>query len=175
MKNKYLSILIAVLILVGIPVMAQSASVTKTFWGTVWDGPFTGYIGTGSFSYDDKLINNGDEGINPTGGLSVMFSFYSQFFDETNDIDFNGYPELSFDDFIPISLDYVLVNGINGVNFNVPNLAELSMWELFPSSGGYDFETIIYAASVPIPGTLWLLGSGIAALIGLRTKKIYKV
>ena len=69
MKTTYLSILIAGLILVGIPGMAQSDSVTKTFFGTVLDGPFTGYTGTGSFTYDDNLITNGDKTINPTDGL----------------------------------------------------------------------------------------------------------
>ena len=175
MKKKYLSILIAGLILVGIPGMAQSALVTKTFFGTVIEGTFTGYIGSGSFTYNDNLIIIGDEIIDPTNGLLVSFSFDSQVFNETNDVDFDWCPVLEFSNFEPILLDYVLVDGINGVIFNDPNLVALGMRDLFPSSGGYDFETEIFAQAVPIPSALLLLGSGIAALIGLQRKKICKV
>jgi hypothetical protein len=161
--------------LLGIPGMAQSAPVTKTFFGTVLDGPFTGYTGTGSFIYDNNLIINGDETINPTDGLTVSFTFDGQDFDETNDRDYDDYPVLWFDNFEPIFLDYWIENGKNGVNFNDPDIAALYTYDdLIPSSGDFDFETEIVAEPVPIPGALWLLGSGMIGLVGLRRRKSYK-
>ena len=174
MRKNYLSMLITVLMLAGIPGMAQSAIVTETFIGTAVNGPLTGDIGTGSFTYDDDLLVKGDELIGPTDGLTVTFSFDGQAFDQTNDEGFDEYPELEFSFSIPIALDYLLVDGENGVNFNNPIIAGLGMLELFPSFGGYDFETELSASYVPIPAAIWLFGSGIAGLVGLRIRKRYK-
>ena len=159
--------------LAGIPGMAQSAPVTNTFIATVAEGPLAGQSGTGSFTYNDDLIINGEEELNPTDGLLVTFSFDGQAFDQTNDVDFDDFPILEFSNFIPIILDYFLVDGENGVNFNNPFLAELEMFDLFPSSGNYDFEMEISATLVPIPGALWLFGSGLSGLVALRMRRRY--
>jgi hypothetical protein len=173
MKKKYLSVLIAVLMLVGIPGMAQPALVTYTFIGTIAYGIRIGDTGTGSFTYDDTLVDH--ETINPTDGLEVSFTFDDQDFDETNDEMYDQFPELGFLDSEPTSLDYYIAKGVNGVDFKDTNIA--SLWvhgELISSSGDYDFEIEIDANPVPIPGALWLLGSGIIGLAGLQRRKSYK-
>jgi hypothetical protein len=179
MKKRYLSVLTAILMLVGIPGMAQSDLVTYTFIGTIVDGPRTGETGTGSFTYDDDLIINGDEIINPKeDGLLVSFTFDGQYFNETNDALYDESPELGFDNSEPTFLDYYIADGVNGVNFNDPNIAGLWFYTdpgLIPlSSGDFNFKTEISAVPVPIPGALWLLGSGMIGLAGLRRRKSYK-
>jgi hypothetical protein len=175
MKKNYLSILIAMLVLAGIPGMAQSALVTKTFIGTVINGPLSGDIGTGSFTYNDDLLIFGDEVIEAADGLKVTFSFGGQPFDQTNDIDFDEFPIVAFENFIPVELGYNLVDGVNGVDFNNPLIAELVIFELSTPGGNFDFKTDIFVAYVPIPGALWLLGSGIAGLAVIRRRRRNKL
>lgn len=164
-------LILLVSILAGAPLVAQSAIVTKTFVGTIVNGSLAGTQGTGSFSYDEDLIVSGDEELDPTTSLTVMFSFDGQDFDESNDIDFHEFPVLTFFNSEPESLDYVLTTGINGVEFENPELVDLSMFDLFPSGGSFDFETDINATYVPIPGAFWLLGSGLAGLVAFRKKR----
>jgi hypothetical protein len=171
MKKNYLSTLLAVLILAAIPGMAQSALVTNTFIATVAEGPLAGQFGTGSFTYNNDLLINGEEEIDPTEGLLVSFSFDGQNFDQTNDVDFDESPLLMFSNFIPDILDYILAEDENGVNFNNPLLVEIGLGELSPSSDNYDFETELSTYLVPIPGALWLFGSGIAGLAALRIRR----
>jgi hypothetical protein len=175
MKKNYLAIFIAMLMLAGIPEIVQCALVTKTFMATVLDGPLAGQIGTGSFTFDDDLIIRGDEFIDPEQGLMVAFSFDNQIFDQTNDSDFDDWPVLRFDDSVPQYLEYWLVDGENGVNFNNPLLVWLYIGdsELLASSGNYDFETEISTQLIPIPGAVWLFTSGIAGLVVLGIRKRY--
>ncbi len=163
-------LIVLVSILAGTPLVAQSAIVTKTFVGTILNGSLTGTQGTGSFSYEDDLVIEGDEALDPNSSLTVMFSFDGQDFNESNDIDFDEFPVLTFFNFEAESLNYILTAGSNGVNFANPDLVELSMLSLFPSGGSFDFETDIEATYVPIPGAFWLLGSGLAGLVAFRKK-----
>jgi hypothetical protein len=171
MKKFSLSqLIVLVSILAGAPLVAQSAIVTKTFVGTIVNGSLAGVQGTGSFSYEEDLIGNGDEELTPTSSLTVMFSFDGQDFDETNDVDFDDFPTLSFFNFEPV-LDYILSADSNGVDFVNPDIVSLSMNSLIPSGGSFDFETDIDATYVPIPGAFWLLGSGLAGLVACRKKR----
>ena len=158
------------LMLAGIPGIAQSAIVTNTFIGTVEKGPLKGQTGIGSFSYDEDELILADDILDPQNGLKVNFTFDGLTYIETNDPKFDEFPTLEFDFFEPIALDYDLRNGINGVFFNNPLIVNLSIYDLFPSSGNYDYVTEIEATVVPIPGAVWLLGAGLLGLVGIRRK-----
>jgi hypothetical protein len=171
MRKSFFCLFAALLILAGLPGTVPADIVSYSFIGTIEDGYRMGDSGTGSFTYDDTLIVNGDEVLDPTNGLTVSFSFDGQLFTQTHDADFDTYPMLEFDDYTPVYLDYVLVNGQNDVAFGDNQLSELETSGLLPSSAaGYDFETTLMATPVPIPGTVWLLGSGLVGLIGLRRR-----
>lgn len=175
MRMRYFSILIVVLAVIGTAGMVQAGLVTYTFSGTVLDGPFEGSIGTGSFSYNRDLIIEGNEVLNVANGLTVAFSFGGQAFDATHDVDYDEFPELEFYDGMPVFLDYQLVDGWSDVDFDDPNLLGLGLGELNSSVGDFDYEVELFAEAVPIPGAIWLLGSGIVCLIGLGRKTTDKV
>ena len=84
--------------------------------------------------------------------------------------DFPDYPLLDFQGFEPIGLDFILTDGVNGVDFNNELLLEIGMFELFPNGGNFDFEAELFTTLVPIPGAIWLLGGGLIGLLGLRRR-----
>lgn len=157
-----------------IPTVLQANTVTKTFTGSIVNGARMGAIATGSFSYDDALIINGDEILSPGNlvqvGLTVTFAFDGQNFNESHDIDFPNFPVLVFNAFEPVFLDYILEQGTNGVNFTDSNLLGLDLLSLTPvvGPGTFDFNADIIATYVPIPGALWLLFSGLTGLVYFR-------
>jgi hypothetical protein len=159
------------LMLVGMPGLLQADMVSYTFVGYIDDGYRVGDFGTGTFSYDNAALVAGNEVLSPKDdGMAVTFSFDGQLFTQTNDIGFDEYPQLEFENFAPVYLDYILVNGENGVAFNDSNIDALITSNLVSSRAGYDFETTLTVAPVPIPGTVWLLASGILGLAGLRRR-----
>ena len=164
----------AVLILTGIPGVAQSAPVTETFIAIIEEGPLEGQFGTGSFTYDDEDLAE-DDIIGPAEGLEVLFTFDGQTFDETNDESYDVFPELVFEDATPVELNYVLLGGVNGVNFRNPILIELEMEnDLFlcedDDCGNYDYVTELEATVVPIPAAFWLLGTGLIGMLGFKRR-----
>lgn len=170
MKKSYLYLFIAMLILAGMAGMAQASLVSYTFIGYIDDGYRQGDYGTGSFSYDPTLLSGGVESLDPADEITVTFSFDGQLFSQTDDSEFDEFPIIEFDDFEPVYLDFLLVNGINGVGFNDNNLLDISTSDLIASNAGYDFKTVLTATPVPIPGAVWLLGSGIIGIAGLRRR-----
>jgi hypothetical protein len=175
-------LIIALLIPVAMPGMVLADMVTQTFQANIAHGDYRGdQFGTGSFSYDTDWIEAGDFTLDPSLGLTVTFSFDGQNFNEQNDIDFlesppDQYPQLYFSDFQPISLDYWLINGVNGVAFSDPNLEELYIsgsaeFEDLGSGAAYDYKTVLGVEAVPIPAAIWLLGSGLIGLAGFRRRK----
>ncbi|TCV84083.1 hypothetical protein [Sulfurirhabdus autotrophica] len=171
---KLKSLVIAVL-LAGMPLATQASLVTKTFISTITVGSLAGSYGTGSFTYDDALVITGYETISALDGLKVNFTFDGQVFNETNDRDYitDPYPALTFVNFQAIDLNYLLANGVNGVSFANSTIQELYISGLNASTNGYDFANTMEVTSVPIPGAIWMLFSGLTGLLvlGNRGKK----
>jgi hypothetical protein len=172
MKKVFPILFMALLMLFGTGGAASAEIVTYSFIGYIEDGYRMGDFGTGSFSYDNSLIQNGDEFLDPNeGDLVVEFNFDGQVFSNHNDIDFDDFPVLQFNNEEPVYLDYLLVNGENGVSFLDTNLMTLETSDLIPAiEDRYDFETSLIIETVPIPGAVWLLGSGFIGLAALRRK-----
>lgn len=175
MRMKYVAMLMAGLVWIGTSGMVYADLVTQTFAGTVSDGLYQGAVGTGSFTYDTDLILEGDEILNVENGLTVAFSFGGQVFDESHDVDFDIFPELEFSDGRPVFLDYSLVDGQSDVNFSDPMLFAVALGEISLSPGDVDYDVELFAQAVPVPAAIWLLGSGIACIIGLGRKTIGKL
>ena len=179
MRTTYLAIYLTLALIAGIPGAVQSGMVTFTYQGIVMEGPLTGSTGEGTFTYDDILLEdpNFSGVLTPTDGLMVTLTFDGLDFNETNDADYDEFPELEFEainsesDYEPVYLNYVLVDGENGVDFNYPDLALIETTDLLRGSEAYDYTTEIFALVIPIPGAFWLLGTGIAGLIGFRITK----
>lgn len=126
---------------------AQAAIITESFTAEVVEGPFAGEVATGSFSYDDALIINGDEILDPTTSLTVNMTFLGQTYTEADDFDYPLFPGLAFSENIPIFLDYYIVDG-SPTNIREPSIQELLIGNvnLIPDNG--DFITVLEVTTV---------------------------
>ncbi len=141
-------------VLILSPMPAFAAIVTANFTATViGDAPFTGNIYFGTFSYDDAVLTGaGPETLDPvSGNVTVAFTFEGQAFDETNDSDFNTFPQLEFIDGVPVYIDYLLVEGASGVDFNDPTLASFEFDSFLDPDGAGGFTVDAFVAVVPVP------------------------
>lgn len=173
MKHTFVGMMILFLVLVGLPGMGQAATITKTFFGTIDNGYLSGATGTGSFTYDDALlIGTGMESLTPTDGIAVSFTFDSQIFSTTHDVDYPDFPMIDFVDSVEVGLNYLLVDGENGVAFNDPFISEISMYSLTSFMGqSYDFEIDLNLTTVPEPTTMLLFSIGLIGLVGISRRK----
>jgi len=165
---------IAAVVLASAPALANGLTAYPFTAVATGDGPYTGRSYSGSFSYDASVLtNSGEEEVNvAVGSLTVSFDFEGQHFDQTNDVDFSGYPVVTVVDGQPAQLNYLLVQGENGVSFADPKILEVSLInDLVPISGGPGFTVEASVALVPEPATAGLMGFGIAVVGLLRARR----
>lgn len=165
---------------------ANAAVVTENLTVSVLSGDFVGTTGTGWFSYDDALLTNvGDESIAAVDGLTLSLNVFGQSFTEANDIDYSGYPVLSFYDGMIQTLDFYVTEGSvagpdcvecssNFTDITLDGVYDLSLYDLSAvATGGYEAELYVngFANPVPVPAAVWLFGSGLIGLAGLARRK----
>ena len=130
-------------------------------------------IGTGSFSYDDSILDAfGDGNASPTnGGLTVDATIFGIAFDESNDIDFDEFPLVGVAGGAPIFLDYILRQEFNGVDFTGVTFDGRPVVAVRGGSvtgigdaGQLLINGVVSTADVPAPAALALFGLGLVAL-----------
>ncbi|TWT90520.1 hypothetical protein Mal64_09110 [Pseudobythopirellula maris] len=139
---------------------APIGEVTVPWTVEILGGPYDGEIGVGSISYDPSFVFFGDEVLSPTfGNLTLEMTILGQLFTEADDIDFDAFPELLFEDFEPVFIDLV----VSEVGFEIQNLVEIDAprvdalviaTDLFPAPGG---GLQGFALTVPEPASALLL------------------
>jgi hypothetical protein len=148
--------------------VVHAAPITFPWTVTVSSGPFAGAIGSGSFSYDDSALNiDGDGILDPADGLTLELTLFGQTFFETNDIDYNAYPILTVESFVPTFMNYIVneLNPNNPTPIDQPGVISIgAVSELVPnSSGGFDQD--IFLTVIPEPSSLALAFGAIALLL----------
>ena len=154
-----------------LPASSALALITEPLSGEVFIGPATGEMALGSFTYDETLITGvGDEEIDAIDGLLVELTFVGKTFFETDDIDFDSFPILGFEDGLPVFLDFV-VDDTDGVGTEIddPRMDGFFMIEIIPDPvGGFFGE--IFTFIIPEPSALALMGLGLC-MWGARTRR----
>jgi len=135
-------------------------------------GSFDGVVGTGSFSYDDDFLMDGDEILDSTTSLELEFTIFGQLFTE----DDNFSPALftlDFENFVPSFLIFVIAEEnifdfpgeVNLVDIVEPGVIVIgAASSLSPAvGGGFDAAGEIIAVPEPSSIVLWAT-IGLAAL-----------
>jgi hypothetical protein len=160
-------------ICIAVPAAAAALTTTGFTMTADGDGPYTGRSYAGSFSYDAGVLTGlGEEVLDVGfGALQIAFQFEGQSFVELNDVDHDEYPQLTFFDGIPVSLNYKLVRGVNGVDFTDSSVAEVVVigdLYLVPGSDALALNGLVVL--VPEPSVAAMLALGLPLLLVLRRR-----
>ena len=89
----------------------------------------------------------------------------------TNDVDFNAFPILAFLDGVPNDIQYMLVEGLSGVDFNDPTVRDVLLEGALVPDGTGGFTADAFVTVIPVPAAVWLFGSGLLGLVGIARRK----
>lgn len=168
----------AAMVLAG-PATAAMLSYDVEFEVTLTDAATAGFLGTvfdGTIAFDDSLLDINGDGVIAGSDLALDFIFDGIAYDETNDIDYDFFPEVEVVDNMLATIDLVIEAGFNGAAFTDPNVFLLtSITDFF-----FDSSTDTYLADVtlndvgfgvvPLPAGAPLMLGGLAAL-GLMSRR----
>ncbi|MEO0379193.1 MAG: VPLPA-CTERM sorting domain-containing protein [Pseudomonadota bacterium] len=163
----------------GLASILPAQAATFDITGTVLNGIFAGETGSGTVTFDETLLlNTGFEQLAPVGTtligaledatLQIDFELAGVTYVETNDVGFPNFPTLDFEDGSLDFIDFVLEDGVNGVDFSgLGVLAAIFVDNLLFDAASNSFTVGIgleYATPVPLPAGLPLLLAGLGAL-----------
>ena len=142
-----------------IPPSTEAAIVNYNFSGTIDSGMLNGETYDGSFSYNDAtLLNSGLENIDLS---SLTFNFMPTAFTLAN-AEFT--PTADLMDGTLLGVSYTVNSGDPGFSF-ISGFSDSSEAYLAytPVSGDSGFGSLNFAniSAVPLPGAVWLFGSGL--------------
>lgn len=177
--NTIKTLLASTAALIGIATVSHAATVNIDI-EVVDAGPYNGYVFDAVLDYDEGLLeNSGEEWISPDTDNSLRLSVsYGDTLLTTHedDIDYPEFPQFTFLDGILTEMNYLLRNGVNGVNLAEFGLSEVSVQTdltkiVDPQTGAVRYYGEAQTSPIPLPaGGLLLVG----ALAGLGAVRRYK-
>jgi len=167
MSKKIFAVLLMLMLVV--PICQSQASTTYTFNFT------ENYLGDGVTELNDKISAfecsiSGIAGVNWIIDNSSIVGDYATnwFFGEGPGNEFTGV-EINFPGVTPLTTGPVLnIISIDDTPLNLSGFIPYTFNGPEYTAGSYSASLDV--ASVPIPGALWLLGSGLVGMVGVRRK-----
>lgn len=153
--------------------ISEAALINYNFNGTIDSGAFLGEIYDGSFSFENAGLTN-------TGSESVaLSSFAINFHAATYQLADADFPSTAdFLDGLFLGVSYSR-NGfepsfalVSAAGLGLPDDLPYFSYNRVPGDSGLGSLNFTNVSSVPLPGAVWLFGSGLAALMTSRRRKI---
>ena len=99
--------------------LTRAKPVTYDFTVNVVQGSLKGHSYNGFFTYDDEQLTGKErETITAKDGLKVCMNFFKQMRDETKDVDYPEFPQLTFQDGKPETLDFWVESSTRSIWWN---------------------------------------------------------
>lgn len=136
-------------------------------------------VGSGTLSYDNAILDGaGDGSATPTAGsLTISATIFGIPFTEGNDIDFDVFPRADIRGFLLTGIDYVLSDGVNGVDFSGVLFGGRPVTDTsfglvsgIGDDGTYNITGFVDTANVPTPAALALFGLGLIGVAAARRR-----
>ncbi len=130
----------------------------------------------GLLSYDDSLVPpSGQVLLDPSDGISLSVTLFGIGYTDANDVDFPDFVAFDFFDGVLTFIDYILVDGANGVDFSEQDFDLLNFAGdglLFDEEDGIFIVTAFLGdiAPIPVPAGSPLMATGLIALGWMRRK-----